>query len=68
MTSKKNSSTNGSRSMSRSGTNPVAKNLRKFNKAIVMIDRKKEAKKRGKYTDIRQNDEKRCIWNLENEA
>jgi hypothetical protein len=30
--------------------NPVAKNCRKFNKAAVHIDRKKEAKKQGEYT------------------
>ena len=68
MNSKKKSSTNGSHSISLSKTNPVAKNLRKFNKGVTMVDRKKEAKKTGKYTDIRQNDEKRCIWNLESEA
>lgn len=28
-------------------SNPVAKNLNKFNKPAVMIDRKKETKKRG---------------------
>ena len=61
MSSKKKSSTNGSRSTPPSKTNPVAKNLHKFNKSVTMIDRKKEAKKRG-------FEEKRCIWNLENEA
>lgn len=28
-------------------SNPVAKNARKYNKAAVMIDRKREMKKRG---------------------
>ena len=27
--------------------NPVAKNAKKFNKSSIMIDRKKESKKRG---------------------
>ena len=31
--------------------NPVAKNLKKFNKAVVMIDRKKETRKKGDYLD-----------------
>lgn len=49
MSSKKKSSKNGSHSMPRSKTNPVAKNLTKFNKAAIMVDRKKEAKKTGEY-------------------
>lgn len=49
MNSKKKSSTNGSRSMPPSKTNPVAKNLHKFNRSVTMIDRKKEAKKTGDY-------------------
>lgn len=61
MNSKKKSSTNGSHSMPRSKTNPVAKNLHKFNRSVTMVDRKKESKKRG-------FSEKRCVWNLENEA
>ena len=31
----------------RGASNPVAKNAKKFNKSAVMIDRKKESKKRG---------------------
>ena len=31
--------------------NPVAKNLKKFNKAVVMTDRKKETRKKGDYLD-----------------
>ena len=31
--------------------NPVAKHLRTFNKSNVMIDRKKESKKNGKFLD-----------------
>jgi hypothetical protein len=50
MNSKRNSSKNGSRSMRPSKTDPVAKNLNKFNKPVTMVDRKKEAKKTGDYS------------------
>ena len=33
--------------MKKNQKNPVAKNLRKFNKSVIMIDQKKELKKVG---------------------
>lgn len=51
MNSKKKSSTSGSRSTPPSKTNPVAKNLNKFNKPVTMVDRKKETKKTGDYCE-----------------
>lgn len=42
-------------------SNPVAKYGRKFNKAAVHVDKKKEQKKRG-------HECTRCVWNLESEA
>lgn len=41
--------------------NPVAKYSRKFNKAAVHTDRKKEERKRKSRKNI-------CIWDLENEG
>jgi hypothetical protein len=47
--------------MAKSRNNPVAKYARKFNKAVVMKDRKKEQKK----TSARKN---ACVWDLEKEG
>ena len=37
-------------------SNPVAKNARKYNKAAVMIDRKREIKKRGHELKVRESE------------
>lgn len=50
------------RTMGRSRSNPVAKYAKRFNKAAVFKDRKREQKKykaRGK---------NKCVWDLENEG
>lgn len=39
------------RSTVRSRANPVAKNLTKFNKSAIMVDRKKELKKTGSFME-----------------